>query len=95
MHYVIRSLRELARHNRPGQIVKYSMNGGQTWKYVKLLGRPLQEFVHGERGYPANQEVGPDGVHAYRPLTEGAFHRGMVVLPVWGREAQGKKWSYE
>lgn len=91
----ITSLAGLAPFNRDGQIMAYSMDGGTTWEYVKMLGLNPQYFRDGSYGYPANHEVSSEGVHHYHPLRGVQFADGMIVRPATADEIKDKKWSYD
>jgi hypothetical protein len=77
-----------------GQIVKYSFDEGNTWKYTKLSDWYPQHFSDGSYGIVADAEVSSEGVHVMRALTDRDFAKGMVVRPTTSEEVVGKKFSY-
>jgi hypothetical protein len=78
-----------------GQAIKYSFDGGYTWKYAKLLDEPLQQLGTEGLGYQSRAEVEEDGVCRMIDLTAKKFSQGMIAQPVTRLEIKGKEWSYE
>ncbi|HEX8974828.1 MAG TPA: hypothetical protein VF817_05115 [Patescibacteria group bacterium] len=77
-----------------GKVVKYTKDGGKTWRYAQVWDTPVQGFDF-SKGYRTNEEVMPNAqVHSSCSLREVDFQRGMVVRSTTDEEIQGIKFSY-
>ncbi len=79
-----------------GQAVKFSKNGGDTWKYA-LLWRQSEHFREGGYGFAMYEEVMPNvDVHCRGSFTDKDFGRGLIVRPVANEsELEGVRFSYD
>jgi len=79
-----------------GQVVKYTQDGGKTWRYTRLDYRDPDYFSNGSFGYRADEEVLPNTqVHSSHALTDERFSNGLVVRPATPGEIHGRKFSYD
>lgn len=77
-----------------GKVVKYTRDGGRTWRYAKLWDAPLQR-VDFSVGYLTDEEVMPNArVHCRASFRDVDFQRGLVVRPTTDEEIQGIEFSY-
>lgn len=91
----IKSVTSLVPHVDVGKIFKYSMDGGKTWRYVKITEDTLRRYSDGSSGFEAVAEVRPGGGQASHALTTLGFQQGMIVREASDAEIAGKKWSFE
>ncbi len=91
----IKSLTTLVPHIAVDKVFKYSMDGGETWNFVKITRAEVERFNDASSGFPATAERTADGGHRTHPLTHLDFLRGMIVREATPEEARGRMWSFE
>ena len=100
----IRSVDALVASMEISPFVKFTRDGGETWRYAKLSygfsyqkeGREVPNFSNGGPGLHANWEVLPNaGIHQSRAFTKKDFEEGLLVRPATPEELTGIKFSYE
>lgn len=90
----IRTLKQLDQYR--GKIVKYTYDGGKTWRYTKITSRGPEYFRGGSFGYNTNEEVLPNAqTHGSHALTDDSFKKGLVARPTSDEETKDMKFSYE
>jgi hypothetical protein len=80
-----------------GQVIKYSIDDGDTWKYARLQlpGQPARQFGKEGLGYQAWAEIEEDGITRVVELTVKKFRDGLIAQPVTKAEVNGKEWPHE
>ncbi|MEX2209372.1 MAG: hypothetical protein WD603_02565 [Patescibacteria group bacterium] len=84
-----------------GEVVKFTRDGGKTWRYGKLGNRGPENFedaVSGDtvEGYGIRLELMPNQpVDVADSLTASDFEKGMVVRPTKRRETKDMRFSFE
>jgi hypothetical protein len=91
----IKSLEELTPLVSVGKVFKCSIDGGKTWRFVKIVLDQVARFQNASTGFDAVAERSPKGEQACWPLTTRGFQLGMIVREATPAEATGKHWSYE
>jgi hypothetical protein len=91
----IKSLTSLTPYIVVGKVFKYSMDGGKTWRFVKIVENAPRRYNDGSTGFEANAEIGPKGGQASHALTTRGFQLGMIVRAASDSEIAGKRWSFE
>jgi len=77
-----------------GQVIKYSIDNGRTWKLGKLWPRTAN-FNDGSYGFGMILPV-ENGVHSRWSITDKYFaKRGHIVRPATPKEYEGVEFSYE
>ncbi|KPJ70840.1 hypothetical protein AMJ51_00810 [Microgenomates bacterium DG_75] len=77
-----------------GQVIKYTRDGGETWRYARLFSNP-ERFSNGSLGFVADEEISPRGIHHRGILADRDFEKGLIVREVEAKEIEGKRFSFE
>lgn len=88
----ITNLEQLAQHL--DAILKYTVNGGQTWRYTKVARYGPIEYKGGIKGIPSRQQLLPNTAHCTIPLTTKLFDQGMVLRTTTLVETVGLRFSF-
>lgn len=77
-----------------GQVVKYSRDGGKSWRFAKLW-RNSQNFLDGSFGLAIDEQISLEGVPSRNSITNKDFsERGYIVRPATPEEYKNIQFSY-
>ena len=78
-----------------GQVLKFTLDGGATWRYVLVSLDPRLIVYHSGSGVPADSELVNGTSHLHAPIMDYYFGReGFRLMTTTPEEIAGKVFSY-